>query len=148
MLAGSQLSSLHEAAAKGRTEIVELLLVRGVPVDLRDVNGKTALMDAAGCGQEAVVDALLKAKADPHAASADGRTVFIWASLFARDASDEDEAAIAVRFLERLVKLGVDVKAKDAGGNSAADYGAAAYEESVTKFLKKLGAKPGGKKKS
>ncbi|MFO1487931.1 MAG: ankyrin repeat domain-containing protein [Verrucomicrobiota bacterium] len=146
--AGAKLSPLHAAAAKGRTEIVELLLARGVPVGLRDAQGKTALMDAVSCGQITVMETLLEAKADPHAASADDRTVFIWAALFARDASDEDEAAIAVRLLERLVKLGVDVKAKDAEGSSAADYGAAAYEESVTKFFKQLGAKSGGKKKS
>lgn len=145
LAAGAKLSPLHAAAGKGRAEIVALLLAKGVPVDLRDAKGETALMAAAGSGQEAVVDLLLKAKADLHASSADGRTVFIWASLFARDASDEDEAAVAVRLLERLVKLGVNVKAKDAEGNSAADYGAAAYEEPVTKFFKRAGAKTRGK---
>lgn len=148
LAAGAKPSPLHAAAVKGRAEIVALLLTRGVPVDLRDAKGKTALMAAAGSGQEAVMDLLLKAKADPHAASADGRTVFIWVSLFARDASDEDEATVAVRLLERLAKLGVDVKAKDGEGQSAADYGAAAYEESVTKFFKRLDTKSSGKRKS
>ncbi len=144
---GARLSALHAAAGKGRVEIVALLLARGVPMDLRDAKGETALMAAAGSGQEAVADLLLKAKADPHAASADGRTVFIWASLFARDASDEDEAAVAIRLLERLVKLGVDVNAKDEEGKAALDHGAMAYEPAVTKFFNKPGAKPGGKKK-
>lgn len=145
--AGAELSPLHEASANGRSEIVELLLARGVPVDLRDAQGKTALMAAAGCGQEAVVDLLLRAKGDPHASSTDGRTVFIWSALFARDASDEDEAAVAVRLLERLVKLGADIRAKDAESRSAADYCTVAYEDAVSRFFKKLGAKAGSKKK-
>lgn len=146
LTAGAKLCPLHAAAVKGRTEIVELLLARGVLVDLRDANGKTALMTAAGCGQEAIVDLLLKAKADPHLFSNDGRTVFIWAALFSRDA-EEDEAAKAIQLLERFASLGVDVNVRDKEGKSASDYGAVAYEPTVTEFFKKLGSKPKGKRK-
>jgi ankyrin repeat protein len=39
--------SQHRAAEQGCTEIVGLLLEHGLPVDVRDLKGRTALMHAA-----------------------------------------------------------------------------------------------------
>jgi ankyrin repeat protein len=52
-------SPIHYAATGTQTQIVELLLDRGVPIDARSPNGTTPLMMAARYGAEATVNLLL-----------------------------------------------------------------------------------------
>jgi ankyrin repeat protein len=55
---------LHLAACSGSVESVKLLLAHGMPVDAKDWHKRTALEAAAGCGHAAVVQELIRAKAD------------------------------------------------------------------------------------
>ena len=68
---GSQSEStpLHMAASKGRTEIVQYLVSRGVHVDLQEQNGATPLFEAAGSGHVDTVKALLARGANPNASA-------------------------------------------------------------------------------
>jgi ankyrin repeat protein len=59
--------ALHKAAAKGRLEVVRLLLERGAELDARDSRGNTPMLHAAYNGQLEVVKLLVESGADVQA---------------------------------------------------------------------------------
>ena len=61
------LSALHLAAEAGHKTVVELLLTKGVAVDIRTESGETALFLAAGKGHKDVLEVLLANGADVNA---------------------------------------------------------------------------------
>ncbi|HEX9997755.1 MAG TPA: ankyrin repeat domain-containing protein [Abditibacterium sp.] len=68
--------ALCKAARGGYLEIVQLLLDHGVPVDARDwTMGRTALMNAASSGHEAIVNLLRSRGADIYARSTRGADI-------------------------------------------------------------------------
>jgi hypothetical protein len=73
------------AAKKGLTGRVREAAVNGVPLDLPDEMGRTALMRAAGAGHKDVVEVLLRCGADPEAVSSLGQTAIDVASARGRD---------------------------------------------------------------
>jgi ankyrin repeat protein len=81
---------LHAAVAAKSTEVVRLLLERGVDVNARQQVGYTPLMGAASSGREDLVELLLGHGADPALVAEDGRT----AAVVARE---HDHAALAAR---------------------------------------------------
>ncbi|WP_116106591.1 ankyrin repeat domain-containing protein [Lewinella sp. IMCC34191] len=68
-----RLSPLHMAANEGQTSIVRYLLDQGVPVDLPDPNGRTALNYAASEGHRDVAELLLEAGSHSEIRNWDGR---------------------------------------------------------------------------
>jgi len=66
-------AALHAAATTGRSDLARRLLDAGVPVDIRAVDGATALLLAAGGGHVEVVRLLLERGADRGARDAQGR---------------------------------------------------------------------------
>ncbi|XP_014209663.1 uncharacterized protein LOC106640224 [Copidosoma floridanum] len=58
---------LYVAAAVGQIEIVELLLAKGVEIDVKDTEGFTPLLAAVDKGHKDIVELLLKNGADLHA---------------------------------------------------------------------------------
>jgi serine/threonine-protein phosphatase 6 regulatory ankyrin repeat subunit B len=67
------------ASAKGRSDIVRLLLAAKADVSAADDAGKTALMFASANGRVEVVQALLAAKADVDTRQRDGSTALVLA---------------------------------------------------------------------
>jgi ankyrin repeat protein len=65
-------SSLIEAASKGDTKTVKLLLDKGVNPNVRDAGGHTALTEAAWNGQTETIKLLLEKGADPNIKKSDG----------------------------------------------------------------------------
>ena len=71
---GMPVTPLHSAAAAHARDIVRLLLDAGGDANARQVQGLTALMEAAQSGDEAMADALLAHGAQSALAADDGRT--------------------------------------------------------------------------
>ena len=70
--------ALHQAAAEGRREAVEILLDLGVPIDRPGERGGTPLHHAAWWGHGDVVAALLARGADPAREADGGATPLMW----------------------------------------------------------------------
>jgi ankyrin repeat protein len=62
------------AAARGYSEVVEVLLDSGAAIDRTDASGRTALMHAVQSGRREAVRALLDRGADANIPSDDGET--------------------------------------------------------------------------
>ncbi len=93
---------LHEAAGKGLIETAKLLVARGVAVDVRDSRGATPLDEACRGGHPAMVDWLLRNKANVNAHADKGRTPMSLAAAEVRPEQDEENAKYqaVVRSLE------------------------------------------------
>ena len=101
---------LTVAAYNAQSDAVKRLLKqRGIVIDARNKMGLTALSAAAFQGQVAILSDLLRAKADPNAASPRGQTALMFAALAGREGC-----------IKKLIAAGADVDAKDAQGNTAA----------------------------
>jgi ankyrin repeat protein len=66
------ISSLIEAASKGDTKTVKMLLDKGISPNAKDAGGRTALTEAAWNGQTETVKLLLERGADPNIKKSDG----------------------------------------------------------------------------
>eukprot|EP00597_Dinobryon_sp_UTEXLB2267_P007464 CAMPEP_0170085374 /NCGR_PEP_ID=MMETSP0019_2-20121128/20273_1 /TAXON_ID=98059 /ORGANISM="Dinobryon sp., Strain UTEXLB2267" /LENGTH=314 /DNA_ID=CAMNT_0010301803 /DNA_START=456 /DNA_END=1400 /DNA_ORIENTATION=+ len=81
------------AASQGRTEVVKLLISKGVDVNYvsqtGSFKGKSALMWASSQGREDTVAVLLEAGADVNAVDRDGVSALMWAS--GSEAADEND---------------------------------------------------------
>ncbi|MCL7714669.1 ankyrin repeat domain-containing protein [Stenotrophomonas mori] len=119
-------SALHEAAAAGHAEIVEVLLGAGAHVEPRDAAGRTPWLDAAANGRAGVLERLLAHA--PEVAAVDGEGCN--AVLLACRA--EGTTAALVR---RLVDLGIDAGLAAADGRRAIDHAAAAGRWSIVSLL-------------
>jgi len=75
---------LVKAATEGQTEIIKELLGKGLAVDARDEQGRTALMNAAANGQVNTIKLLLSKGADINAKHKWGGNAFIFAAFFSR----------------------------------------------------------------
>ena len=78
--AKTKYKSIIKAAEKGNLEAVETFIKNGVNVEIKNSNGRTALMLASRGGHTEVVKLLLDAGADIEAKGKDGMTALILAS--------------------------------------------------------------------
>jgi len=79
-------SPLHYAATGPQTQLVELMLARGAPIEARSPNGTTPLMMAARYGAEGSALLLLARGADPRARNDQGLDAAAFARLGGREA--------------------------------------------------------------
>jgi uncharacterized protein len=72
--ASRNVSALRATAQEGNTAALESLLLPGLPVNARDAQGRTALVEAVRHAQVTAVEKLLAHGADPNLADAQGVT--------------------------------------------------------------------------
>jgi ankyrin repeat protein len=120
--------ALHFAIAYRHPETARVLIERGADPDLRDAEGRTALMRACSLSSAEGVAMLLELGADPNAAGPDGWT----ALMFAATKANADNA-------RALLEHGADPTARNADGETALDV---AETKKKTKVAEALRAAP------
>lgn len=80
----NDVSILHISATKGLDNSCQLLLGKGVPVDILTKNGKTSLMNACEAGSLPCVQIFLDNKADVNLKDSTGKTCFEYADEYAK----------------------------------------------------------------
>lgn len=130
MLVGKTGSPLHGAAGKGHCEIVELLLSRGIDVDLDSVHG-TLLHMAATHGQYGTMKILLEHHADPN-------------KVFNLDDTPLNMAMYteSLECVKLLIKAGADVNFIDSNGDTYVMVAANNGLPGILKCLLDAGANP------
>ena len=128
---------LIAAAARGELDIVNLLLSRGVDVNVKDNRGYTALAHALEARYSEVEEALLnRPELNPNVGGLLGRPVllaYVW--------RDNKKAT------ERLLALGADVKLQDKDGDTALHGAAETGNVEIMRMLLDKGADPNAKNK-
>ncbi|KAL8647386.1 MAG: hypothetical protein Q9210_005592 [Variospora velana] len=128
---------LHDAAAKGMTSLVSILLSRGVDVEARDADGERALGLASRMGHLVIVQMLLDRGSRIR-------------SKFAKGPSHEDSPlCLAARgghlaVVQELVSRGTSVLQKDEQNWNALQYASHYAHPSVVEFLLSKGATVSG----
>ncbi len=124
------ITPLMEAAATGSGDIVQLLLKKGVDVNVQDSDsGMTALMNAGLMHQAKIMQILIDHGADVNAQSKDGTTPLMLA------AADGFEDIVRL-----LIKKGADVNATGSG-HSVLDWAKRSGKPGILRILEQAGAK-------
>ncbi len=101
-------NAFFQAAADGRTDIVEAMIAAGTDVNTVNAAGKmSALMRVT---EDSTVDSLLDAGADVNLKDKAGFTAMIWAAAFRRES-----------IVIKLIAAGADVNLRNNDGKSALD---------------------------
>ncbi len=124
--AQSAAEKLSIGAASGSVAVVEAALREGAPVDGRDSDGDTALMQ---CLNADVARVLLRAGASPNTSNPDGWTPLLFASVRG------DARLVAV-----LLKAGADPKAASKDGKTALALARQTGSKPVAALLENAGA--------
>ncbi|HEY9843695.1 MAG TPA: ankyrin repeat domain-containing protein, partial [Candidatus Obscuribacterales bacterium] len=141
---------LMAAAAGSHARIVEILLARKVDVNARDRQGRTALMLLCAYrdydrldAQLALIEALLKAGADPGLRDLSGRTVLHFATPELADDGTmfcQDQAPVAAKLLSLPLKF--DLNAQDARGRTVLMHLVFTTDVKIVETLLERGANP------
>ena len=157
------LTSLHYAAERGFTGVMQLLVDRGVDTDFTDNNGFSAYLWAVVTGQEAATAKLLMLGIDVNSTSADGKTAQGWAASLnlsnmaqllvdcgaavmstAQDSQIvplEEAAAFGGQSTVRLLlREGANPNSRDRNGWSAVHWAAEEGHEDIVRLLLNEGA--------
>lgn len=129
-------TALHSAAARGLTEVADLLLSHGAPIDAPDVCGETPLLRAASAGRIEMVDVLLARGANPSAQGA--RKFGALHDLAANDAEGMTPAHLEIA--ERLIAAGAAPDMPDEDGLTPLCWAAATGNAEMAKSLLRHGA--------
>ncbi len=118
-------NAFFQAAADGRTDVVDAMLASGTDVNSSNEAGKmTALMRAT---EESTLDSLLAAGAKVNLQDNSGHTALMWAVLFRNDG-----------VVKKLIAAGTNVNLRNNEGKSALDL---ASNDVIRTILLKAGAK-------
>jgi hypothetical protein len=123
------IGGLRSAAQDGSKIEIELWLNRGIPVDARDANGRTALMITAANGHSDATRYLLERGADINAQDGDGRTALIGAVIGGHDDT-----------VKLLLRWRADVNVIDAAGRTALAEARGRNNRHMARLLESAGA--------
>ncbi len=126
---------LHQAADRGHTEVVKILLKAGAKVNAKENRGNTPLHSAVSGGHAETVKILLVSGANVNAKTEYGRTPLHAAALQ------------GARMGEILLKAGAKINAKDINGETVLHWVALKGETETAKILLKAGAEVNVKRK-
>ncbi len=129
-----------EAARVGDARMVKALIEQGRNINEKQPNGRTALHEAAACGQSEIVQILLENKAWPYP-----NTKFFPSPLFL--ASDGGHAHVVDILLRRAKSLGPNDR-YDGGDDTALSRAAGKGHEDVVRILVNYGADLNARTKS
>jgi ankyrin repeat protein len=121
--------AIHQASARGRGEIVQVLLAYGVDVNQRDYSGQTGLHCAAGYGHEEVVTLLLENGADVQQKDNEEQTALYCAA-----------GGGNLNVVETILRNGADIREIDAEGRTALQFAASRGHADVVRTLLDGGA--------
>ncbi len=163
---GNAVSDLMHASKFGLTKYVRMFLDQGVDVNVKDKDGRTALMTAAMWRQIEVVRVLLDGGADLNIKGPNGWTALMYALQMSRlneteiaeellsrgtdvnARSDDGETVLMLatkqghtKIVEELLNRGADVNAKDAHGRTALMIAEENGPKGIVLLLKQAGAK-------
>ena len=128
LLAGTALADIWSAAKDGDTQAVQKEIERGVDVNARDDQSKTALHWAAQYGRTDTVSFLLEHGADVMAKYGDDTSLHLAAG------------SGHVGVVTLLIKFGADVNAKDAKGRTALSFARGWNRHESAELLRAAGA--------
>lgn len=129
--AGDDRARLLAAADSGKLDVVEAMLEKGLPVDIRDRDEWTPMMLAALQGHDKVVAFLLEKGADIEAQDVNGTTALMAAA-----------SSGWLSVVKRLMKAGADMEVEDNAGETAF-YMAEQFEHHrVVNYLARVTAPP------
>jgi len=110
-------SSLASAASGGYADIVKYLIEKGANVNLQDKYNRTALRNAIATkvsekntieSKLRIINALLKAKADPNVIDSEGHTPLSWAQAQRRLAKDSESRSTWNDVIQKLKDAGAE----------------------------------------
>lgn len=130
-----QTTPLMTVAGSAKTIIAALLLRKMSPqdVDARDVYGNTALLFAAGMGNDDMVQRLLAKGAEANVTNKSGRTPLI--------AAVQSTNPDARRVVEMLLEARADVNVRDKDGLTPLQHAEKTGKTAIADLLRKAGAK-------
>lgn len=106
-------SLLQEAISARKLDIAEALIKRGVPLDVQDAKGRTALHYAVAYEDWDLGRRIMEAGASPNISDAAGNNV-VWAAVLSPRRNQD--------FVRVLMANGADAKHKNKAGRSALDF--------------------------
>ncbi|MFH1643903.1 MAG: ankyrin repeat domain-containing protein [bacterium] len=142
--------TFFSAAAQGNFEAVKKALSKGVKIDARDSNGKTALIWAVSAGDQKIVEYLIDNGANVYIKDKEGRNALGYTNdlsmkislmpipdfLFSAAAQGNFEA------VKKALSKGVKIDAQDSNGKTALIWAVSADDQKIIEYLLKQGADP------
>jgi ankyrin repeat protein len=128
---GDHGTALNAALAKGEFEIAQTLLDNGANVNAMDIRGDSSLHRAAEAGHHAVVELLLKYKADPTQAQEGTER---WTPLHVAARTGE------LNICQLLLKYGADVASKTEDGHTPLHFASLGGHLEIVQWLVRHGA--------
>ena len=141
-VAGSNGSYVHVAAFSGSTEIMQMLIDKGLPLDVVNMEGMTPLHYACRTGTLQVVEMILGAgvKVDAKARRCGSTPLMMLLKFGAWRTCDSPGETFKI--MQALVAHGASVHTKDASGHQVIHYAMLTYDSTVINALLDLGANP------
>lgn len=149
---------LQEAVAAGDLPEVRSVLARGEDAEGRDIDGRTALINAGWRGDPNIAETLLEVGADPDIIDHDGKSALIWAASNGNlsvtallvdagaDLDIQDKQGLSAlmraawnghtRVVEALLKGGADSNLEDNSGQTALDHATREEYDDIIALLK------------